>query len=45
VGVPHLSRYDISPHNDVVSWIKRLPKPRRCCLTSKWRRRADGLVQ
>jgi hypothetical protein len=29
VGVPHLSRYDISAHSDVVSWIKKLPRPRR----------------
>lgn len=29
VGVPHLSRYDISAHRDVASWIKTLPRPRR----------------
>jgi hypothetical protein len=27
VGVPHLSRYKISAHDDVVNWIKRLSKP------------------
>ena len=27
VGIPHMSRYKISAHDDVVDWIKRLPKP------------------
>jgi hypothetical protein len=29
VGIPHLSRYDISAHEDVVQWIKTLSTPRR----------------
>ena len=31
VGVPHMSRYDISAHNAVATWIKRLPRPRCTC--------------
>lgn len=29
VGVPHMSRYDISAHSEVVEWIKNLSRPRR----------------
>ena len=38
VGIPHLSRYDISAHENVVAWIKKLPRPARAAY--KWSRRA-----
>jgi hypothetical protein len=27
VGIPHLSRYNISAHRNVAEWVKRLSRP------------------